>query len=236
MDVELISIDNALECSIVQRTNRFVVEVRVEGKTHAAWINNTGRLRDWIVAGRAGFCVRRHGEGKTLYRLFAIREGTFAALIDTQWQMRALESCLARGHLPWLGGPCAFRRNQRLGESVVDYWLECDAGSAYLEVKSAVLRQGQYGMYPDCPSARGRRQVRALTSYAEQGGRAYVVFIAALPGVAAFRPNQAGDAQLPALLSTAREAGVEVRAVAMYYRIQSASVVLYDADLRVDLP
>jgi sugar fermentation stimulation protein A len=236
MDTELICIEDALECHIVRRINRFVVVVRLGGKTEPAWINNTGRLEQFLVPGRAGFCVPRHAEGKTRYRLFGIREGSLGALIDTQWQMRALESCLERGLLPWLGRPRGFKRNQRLDDSVVDYLLECVGGRAYLEAKSAVLRQGRHAMYPDCPSRRGRRQVRALTRYAEQGGRAYVVFIAALPGVVAFQPDAVGDAELSALLSSARAVGVEVRAIGMHYRIDADCVELYDADLRVDLP
>jgi hypothetical protein len=37
------------------------------------------------------------------------------------------------------------------------------------------------------------------------------------------------------LLLAAQEAGVEMRAVGMLYRPESASVVMYDPDLRMDL-
>jgi sugar fermentation stimulation protein A len=235
MEISLLSIDNVEECRIVQRVNRFVVDVQVQTKLYRAWINNTGRLRGYLVPGKTGFCVPRHGQGKTDYRLFAIQDGHLGALIDTQWQMSSLESGLRGGLFPWLNSCREFRRCPRLSESIIDYLLQCDSGAAYLEVKSAVLRQGAHALYPDCPSLRGRKQVRELTRHVAQGGKAYLVFVAALPGVEAFRPNHAGDPQLTALVHAAHEAGVEIRSVGMLYRPDSGSVVLYDPDLRVDL-
>ena len=235
METQLLSVESPIECSIVQRINRFVVEVQVRGRSHLAWINNTGRLHQFLVPGRAGFCVERQGRGKTAYRLFAIREGSLGAVIDTHLQMGAFERCVERGLFPWLKGCRQLRRNVRLNNSVIDYLLECDAGEAYLEVKSAVLRQGLYAMYPDCPSARGRKHVQELTKYAAHAGRAYIVFIAALPGVEAFQPNRFGDAALPGLLVAAHKAGVEIRSVGMFYCPDSHSVDLFDPDLRIDL-
>jgi len=179
--------------------------------------------------------VRRQRPGKTTHRLFAIREGGLGALIDTQLQMKAFERCVETRLLPWLKGCHEFKRNARLNRSVIDYLLSCEAGEAYLEVKSAVLRQGLHAMYPDCPSTRGRKHVRELTDHAARGGRAYIVFIAALPGVRAFQPNRPADAELSALLAAAHGAGVEIRSVGMCYSPASSSVNLFDPDLRVDL-
>ena len=105
----------------------------------------------------------------------------------------------------------------------------------YLEVKSAVLRDGDFAMYPDCPSARGRKHIQELTKHAAHAGRAYIVFIAALPAVQAFQPNRLGDAALPALLVAAHKAGVEIRSVGMHYCPESHSIDLFDPDLRIDL-
>jgi sugar fermentation stimulation protein A len=77
--------------------------------------------------------------------------------------------------------------------------------------------------------------VRELIKHVALGGAAYLVFIAALPGVSAFRPNYAADGKLSALLQAAYGTGVEMRSVGMLYRPESSSVVLYDPDLRVDL-
>ncbi len=225
-----------MACRIQQRINRFVVEIWVEGKSHRAWINNSGRLHPFLMPGRSAFCLPREAGGKTDYRLFAIREGQVGALIDTQLQMRAFERCVQRELLPWLSKCRELRRNARLNQSLIDYLLQCGDGEAYLEVKSAVLRQGRYAMYPDCPSRRGRKHIGELTRHSLRGGHAYIAFIAALHGIEAFQPNRLADPKLAEMLLQAQQAGVELRCVGMYYCPQSASIQLFDPDLPVVVP
>jgi sugar fermentation stimulation protein A len=105
----------------------------------------------------------------------------------------------------------------------------------YLEVKSAVLRDGWHAMYPDCPTVRGRRHIRGLTEYAHRGGKAFVVFIAALPRVSAFRPNRHADPELYELLVDARRAGVGVKALNIIYKPGESAVYLVNPDLPVEM-
>lgn len=231
--MELLSLDKVIECRILQRLNRFVVAVDVTGQ--GAYANNTGRLHELLVPGRKAFCLPQRGSTRTSYRLFAVEEKDQGALIDTQFQMRAFEQCLEQRLLPWLRDAYAWKRNVRLNRSVIDYRLQCGGDEVYLEVKSAVLRRGRYAMYPDCPSTRGRRHIQELTEYVRRGGKACIVFVAALPDVECFRPNHNADARLALLLANAHHAGVEVRSVGMCYVPQKGTVVLSRADLPVDL-
>jgi len=80
------------------------------------------------------------------------------ALIDNQLQMKAFEKSLEANLIPWLLGCHILKRNAKLGASRIDYLLDCNGKKVYLEVKSAVLREGDYAMYPDCPSDRGRKK------------------------------------------------------------------------------
>jgi sugar fermentation stimulation protein A len=121
------------------------------------------------------------------------------------------------------------------GGSVLDYLLDCQGTLLYVETKSAVLREGQYAMYPDCPTARGRRHVGELAAHSRAGGAVALVFIAALPKVQAFKPYRAGDPELCRLLTEARRKGVNIRALALLYDPKDADICLYNADLPVDL-
>lgn len=229
-----VGVDSPIECTVMRRVNRFVVEVEVDATPQRACINNTGRLEGFLVEGKAGFCTRNGHSLKTAYRLFAIREGDLGAIIDTQLQMRAFEKAVAHGLVPWLDGCAVIKRNARLGSSLIDYLLQCGEKDVYLEVKSAVLREGRYAMYPDCPTARGRKHIRELTAHRAAGGVAVVLFIAALPGVEAFKPSRAGDPELCDLLEQARAVGVDVRAIALHYDPRDSRVYLHHGDLPVE--
>ncbi len=214
----LLSIPAYVECTIKRRLNRFVVETLLKDRIEQAHINNTGRLLEFLVDGRKAACLPSSG-GKTAYRLFAIREKTAWVIIDTQLQMRALEHAVRLGRIAWLSGWRLQRRNPKLGESVLDYRFteEKGPGELYLEVKSAVLRDGPYAMYPDCPTLRGQRHIRTLIDHARRGQRATICFIAAFKGAAAFRPYVDGDPVVAALLKRAARAGVETRAISLYF-------------------
>jgi len=87
-------------------------------------------------------------------------------------------------------------------------------------------------MYPDCLSIRGRRHITELTNYCKKGGKGLIVFIAALPYVKAFKPNDEVDPLIRKLLKKAIEAGIAVKAISMYFNPILQSIVLDNPDLR----
>jgi len=70
----LLAIANALCCFIIQRLNRFVIRIEINGHTAKAHLNNKGRLEQFISAGRGAFCWRPAIPDKTDFRLFVIEE------------------------------------------------------------------------------------------------------------------------------------------------------------------
>ena len=234
--MELLKIDSVVECRIVSRINRFVVEIFVNGERRMANINNTGRLHELLIKGRRGYCIR--GGIKTDYKLFGIKTGRCAAIIDTRLQMKSFEIAVSKNLIPWLKGCRILKRNVKVNESTIDYLLKCDY-ELYLEVKSAALRKSirntKYAMYPDCPSLRGRRHVLDLIEYVKQGKKAAILFIASVPKVRAFKPNRQGDYVLSKLIRKAANAGVVVKAISMHYNPENSTVILDNPQLKVRL-
>lgn len=232
---KIFKIDKPCECRMVRRLNRFVVKVQVDASYYKAYINNTGRLHEFLVKGRKGFCVRNEKRGKTDYRLFSLEVDGLGAIIDTQLQMKAFEKLLEMDLIPWLGGCSIVKRNAKLGKSLIDYLLERNGEAVYLEVKSAVLREGNYAMYPDCPSSRGRKHIKDLTGYVGKGGKGILLFVAALPQVLAFKPNKSADLELYELLKEAGSSGVDIKSIGLYYNPADAFVYLFNPNLEIDL-
>lgn len=240
----LITIPRFVECAIQRRVNRFVVEVRHGGESKLAHINNTGRLLELLVKGREAACLpwdgtagfRKASYRRTSFRLFAVREEKGWALIDTQLQMRAFEKAVEARRVGWLKGYRLVRRNPRLGDGVLDYLLrkEEEPAELFLETKSAVLREGEFAMYPDCPTMRGQRHVRALTEHAMRGGKGAICFVGALPGITAFMPSVTGDPVVTTLIKKSWSAGVDLRAIAMHF--DGNGILLDNANLPVLFP
>ncbi len=236
MAVKLIEVSGVLDCVIVRRLNRFVVEVVVGGQLAKAYINNTGRLLEYLVEGREAYCIKNPRARKTGYRLFAVSDQGLGALIDTQMQMKVFEKAIEIDVIPWLRGYRILRRNARLGNSVIDYLMEYMGSYIYVEVKSAVLRgDNYYAMYPDCPTLRGRRHINEIINHVLGGGLGAIVFIAALPNVKAFKPYVEGDPVISELLKKADEVGVLIKAISLYYNPRDSAIYLGSPELRVEL-
>jgi len=230
----ILKLDGVEECIILERLNRFIVKILLNGAVLRAYICNTGRLLDYLVEGRRGFCIR-HERRKSDCRLFAVEDGDSAAIIDTHLQMRALERLIASKMTSWSRSYRILKRNVRLKDSVIDYLLDCNGEEVYLEVKSAILRRGGYAMYPDCPSQRGRKHIREITEHVKDGGKGMIIFIAAMPNIQAFKPNNSADPEMTRLLKEAVLAGVNIRAIEMHYDPKSHFICILNDDLHVEI-
>lgn len=97
--------------------------------------------------------------------------------------------------------------------SRIDFCLQTGAGiPCWVEVKSVTLVEDGCALFPDAPTARGRRHVDELAERVACGERAAVVFIVQRPDAAELRPQWATDPEFAEALARAHAAGVEVYA------------------------
>lgn len=229
--MELLKLGSLVEGIFLERLGRFVVRVSIGSSEVLAHNTNTGRLTDVLVPGRR--VLLQVAGGRLGLRLVGVEDtvpGCFS-LVDTLTQGRAFERSVELGLLPYLRGCTVARRNPRIGGSTYDYELSCGGRVAVVEVKSAVMRgRGGEAMYPDCPTARGRRHIEGLIELARSGVRTYLVFVAAICRPTCFRPYCGGDPAICELVPKALSAGVEVRSFSAHLD-PSGTVYLDNPDL-----
>ncbi len=234
----LLTLEGLEECQVLERLNRFVVRVRVGASYSLAHNTNTGRLADVLVPGRLALCRRRRGRGKTSYSLDAVEYNGGFAIVNTVLQEEAFQRAVSENLVPPLKDCRLLARRPRLGSTFLDFLMDCGGVETFVEVKSAILRAADgYAMYPDCPSARGRRHVQLLRQVAARGYGAVLVFIAGFPGARGFRPNRSVDPKLAEEIAAAIREGVIVHAVGIAgFRVNNVlRVVLYRESLPVEL-
>lgn len=149
--------------------------------------------------------------------------------------MKGFEKAFSQKLIPWLNEWVFVKRNVRLGDSIIDYLFSRNNVLLYLEVKSAVLREKNYAMYPDCPSLRGQRHIREITQHVSNGGFGALVFVAALPKIKAFKPYDTGDPVIKKLLVEAKEKGVMIKSISMFYNPKDSTLYLENINLEVNI-
>lgn len=230
---DLFGLEGVSECLILERVNRFTVEVLEGGRRARASLNNTGRLEELVRPGRKGYCLP--GSGRLPYRLFAVDEGGGGSVVDTRLQAEAFEEALSRDLLPSLRGYRKRKRNVKVGEAVLDYELVGKGRTLLVELKSAVLRSGDLASYPDCPTERGRKHLKKLIELSGGGRRAMLFFMTSLRGVRGITPNRLADPELHRLMVEARRRGVLMGGAGILFLPGPSRVVLSDPDLPVFL-
>lgn len=223
-----------IECTFIKRLNRFVGLVEVNGKIKKALITNTGRLEEFMIEGRKAFCVPKQG-GKTDFILIGFLEANGrGAIIDTRTQAKAFERAVELGLVSWLRGCRIKRKEVKIGNSRLDYLLDCNGEEVWVEMKSAVLREGEYAMYPDCPSIRGQKHIKELINLKDSGKRTMIIFIGALPGVKKFKPYEKGDPKIAKLLKEAKERGVEIKGISISL-LPNGEIILENNNLEIEV-
>ncbi|MEM3927286.1 MAG: DNA/RNA nuclease SfsA [Desulfurococcaceae archaeon] len=232
----LLRVNELFECMIVRRLSRFTLLAEIEGCREIVYVNNTGRLRDFLVHGKKGYCIENM-RGRLRYRVIGIEDHGYAALIDTNLQEKSFLLAQKAGLLPWLISCTLYRRNYRVGDAVIDFAFKCNGDTPVLvELKSAVMRLcGNIAGYPDAPTQRGRYQLLELTKYAKQGGHAIVVFIVGIPMASLFKLHCREDARIADVARIALRSGVLFKAVNIFLDPINQVIVMDNPDMSLDM-
>lgn len=226
----LLKIENFKIGEIIERINKFIVKAKIGNKTVWAHLNNTGRLEEFVKKGKIGIFLPLKGR-KTKFRLSMIKENDSASIIDTSLQMKCFEIALEKNYLSWLKGGKILRRNFRINNSLIDYLIKYKSKKYLLEVKSAVMKKGTYAMYPDCPSIRGQKHLKELINHKNS----IILFIAGMKNVKAFKPNKSADPKIYELLKIAKQKGIKIKAIQIYFDLKRKEIFLKDNNLKVVL-
>lgn len=201
------------EASLVDRPNRFLVTVELEGETVEAFMPNPGRMKEFILPGTTLYLERVDGTNrKTDFDVKLVKYGGELVSLDSRKTHLLLEEAVESGDIPEFRGFEVAKREPRLDDSVLDLLLTDDEGEVYVEVKSCTLVVEGQGLFPDAPTKRGRRHLRELRELVGQGKRAAVVFVMGRGDAETLSPNRLTDPGFAEELERCGEAGVEVLA------------------------
>jgi len=212
----------------LERPNRFIAHVELEGETVVCHVKNTGRCRELLVPGATVYLERGTNPARrTAWDLIAVEKGHRLINMDAQAPNRIFAQWI-RQQEPGI----AVHPEYRYGDSRLDFCLERPEGLHLVEVKGVTLEREGHCLFPDAPTERGVRHLHELMRAVEEGHRATAFFVIQMADVLDFAPN---DATHPAFGEALREAarrGVEI--VAYTCRVTPETVTL-DAPVPVQL-
>ena len=219
------------EGRFVERPNRFLTVVDLEGKRVEAHLPDPGRLKELLLPGVRVWVRPAGGPGrKTDFTLTMVRAptGELVSLVTTL-PNRLVEEALQEESLSELAGWGIQRSEYTWGSSRFDFLLAREDRRLLLEVKSVTLVVEGRALFPDAVTARGARHVRELIAAREEGWETAVLFVVQRRDAGSVTAARTIDPDFADALANAREAGVRLLA----YR---CSVTLEEALITDPLP
>ena len=202
---------NMVPGTFLNRPNRFIAHIEIDGQEQVCHVKNTGRCRELLPCGAEVWCQRSDNPTrKTKYDLIAVQKGERLINMDSQAPNAAAKEWLLAGRLGEIEN---LRAETVHGDSRFDFSFIKDGKQCFLEVKGVTLEQDGICAFPDAPTERGAKHLKGLTQAVREGFGAYVLFVIQMADVKYLRPNDETDPNFAAALREAASSGVTVLAM-----------------------
>jgi sugar fermentation stimulation protein A len=199
-----------------KRPNRFVAHVRLAHGLEVVHVKNTGRCAELLQPDRIVYLEKAtNPDRKTRFSLITVEkilsDGQVVLVnMDSQVPNDVVEEALRARGIPEVGQVTFLKREATLGRSRFDFYYETEETKGYIEVKGVTLEEDGVARFPDAPTLRGAKQVRALDDLQEEGFQNVVLFLVQMKGPTVFEPNDEMDPAFGEALRKAHANGVAV--------------------------
>ncbi len=212
---------NIYRGKFIDRPNRFIAYVDIDGRTETVHVKNTGRCRELLREGAIVYVQDSPGpERKTRWDLIAAEKDGRIINMDSQAPNKVVKDWIESGNL--IEDVTYIRPEYTYGNSRFDLYIETEGKKVLMEVKGVTLEEEGVARFPDAPSERAVKHVKELISAVKEGYEAYIFFVIQMKGVKYFTPN---TDMHPAFAETLKEAGKKgVRIVAYDCMVSDDSI------------
>lgn len=202
-----------LEAQFLSRPNRFTCLVQLADRRTPvpAHLPDPGRLHELLRPGvRLWLEPKSDVKRKTPYQVWLVENNRTFVSLNTQLPNLLVREALRLKKIPELTQYHHWQQERKISGSRLDFHLESAEERCWVEVKSVTLVEGGRGLFPDAPTARGRKHVVELTKLRQAGDRAIVFFVVQRADALSVAPNRCTDPDFAVALKAAVKNGVEL--------------------------
>lgn len=196
-----------VQAKFIDRPNRFIAHVEVDGKVETVHVKNTGRCRELLLPDATVILVVADNPNrKTKYDLIAVyKEGIGLINMDSQ-----APNVVVGEYLTGCDEITFIKPEYKYGDSRIDFYFEKGDTKSLMEVKGVTLERDGICYFPDAPTERGVKHIRELIKAKEEGYEVYLAFVIQMEGVTEVFPNQEMHPEFAVAYNEAVAAGVKV--------------------------
>ena len=191
-----------LQAKFIDRPNRFIAHVDLNGIVETVHVKNTGRCKELLIKGVTVILEESDNESrKTKYDLIAVYKENFGLInIDSQAPNKVAKEWLESKDYTYI------KPEYTYGNSRIDFYMEKDDRKYLMEVKGCTLERDGIGYFPDAPTERGVKHIYELI----KGYEVSLAFVIQMEGVNEVLPNIETHPEFGVAIDDAKKAGVNI--------------------------
>ena len=165
-----------VEGRFLERPNRFIACVEIDGRVETVHVKNTGRCRELLIPGAVVYLEESDNPSRrTAFDLVAVEKGKRLINMDSQAPNKAVGEWLIHGGL--FEDVILVKPEVKYGNSRFDFYVETTSEKIFIEVKGVTLEENGVVRFPDAPSGRAVKHVQELVEARRGGFRVFVLFV-----------------------------------------------------------
>lgn len=195
-----------VEGIFIDRPNRFIAHVDIEGVVNTVHVKNTGRCKELLIPKTpVRLEVSDNPNRKTLYDLVAVYKKNFGWInMDSQAPNKVVKEWLETKDYDYI------KPEYKYGDSRIDFYMRKGNQEYLMEVKGCTLEIDGIGYFPDAPTTRGIKHLRELIKAKRAGYECAIAFVIQMEGINEVRPNIDTHPEFGVASQEAKEAGVKI--------------------------
>ena len=204
---------NIIEGIFINRPNRFIANVLINGNLEKVHVKNTGRCKEILKEGTKVYLQKSNNPNrKTKYSLISAYKNDFLINIDSQIPNDVVYNSIYNNKVDELLNVDFLKREVNYGNSRFDLYYEKGKEKGFVEVKGVTLEVDGLSMFPDAPTERGTKHVLEIIKSIHEGYKSYIFFLIQMENINYFTPNEIMDKHFSDALYLAKKEGVNILA------------------------
>lgn len=228
--MEYYDLGELVEGIFIKRLNRFAALVQMGDEVEEVHVANSGRMSELLPSGvRVWLKEGNGGKRKTKYDLLLVEHEGRKVCLNAHLANDFLEHWLKINCVERLANYNSWKREYKWENSRFDFLLENGEDKLLLEVKSVNYLVGEYAVFPDAPTERGRKHLLELERWQNSDlGKSAVCFVIMGHDAKKFRTNDLTDPKFAEMLERVKQNGVDVLVCKCYIE---ENRVYFDGDI-----
>ncbi len=202
--------ENLFKGHLIKRYKRFFVDIKFENEIITAHNPNTGSMKGLLKEGNpVVFSESDNPKRKLKYTLEGIFANNYWSYVNTVNVNKIVEKAFYDGEIREFQKFTSLKREFKYKDSRIDFCLENEGKKYLIEVKNVTLSVGEFAVFPDAVTSRGKKHLLTLMESLNDGYIPCMLYVIAVNNEK-FRPAKEIDREYSIAYEKALAKGVKM--------------------------